>query len=99
LRFENDENKVYTINQILSSSTQTTNKETYLLLDQPLLPNININYFLLRRFIDDPTNIIVQAIKPPGGTGAGTIKPQYITGTLDKNLGGVVQKLQQQNTI
>ena len=99
LRFENDENKVYTINGILTSSIQNQNKETYLLLDQPLLPNINTDYFLLRRFIDDPTNIVVQAIKPAGGTGAGTIRPQYITNTLDNNLGRVVQKLQQQNTI
>lgn len=99
LRFENDENKVFTINRILSSSTQTSNKETYLLLDRPMIPGTNLNYFLLRRFEDDPTNIIVQAIKPAGGTGAGSIKPQYISKTLNKNLGQVVQKLQQQNTI
>lgn len=96
LRFENDEAKVYTINRILTQSAQG---ENYFLLDKPVVFGTNVNYFLLRRFIDDPTNIIVQAVKPPGGTGAGTIKPQYITGTLDKNLGRVVQKLQQQNTI
>jgi hypothetical protein len=99
LRFENDENKVYTINRIISSSIQTNNKETYLLLDRPLLSNINIDYFLLRRFIDDPSNIIVQGIKSAGGTGAGSIRPKYVEDELDDKMSSIVQKLNRENSI
>ena len=99
LRFENDENKVYTINRIISSSTQTNNRETYMLLDRPLLSNINLDYFLLRRFIDDPTNIVVQGIKAAGGTGAGSIRPKYIEKELNKNMSSIVQKLNRENSI
>jgi hypothetical protein len=99
LRFENDESKVFTINRIISSSTQTTNKETYLLLDRPMIPGTNINYFLQRRFVNDPTNIIVQGIKAAGGTGPGSIRPKYVESELEDNMSLIIQKLSRENNI
>lgn len=99
IRFENNELNTYTINKIISSSTQTTNGETYMLLDQPITNNTNINYFLLRRYAPEPSNIIIQGIKPSGGTGPGTFTPLYISQQLQDNMADIVSKLNSENTI
>lgn len=99
-RFENSELNVYTINKIISSSTdQGSNGQTVMLLDQPITNGTNVDYFLLRRFAPDPSNVIIQGIKPSGGTGAGTLKPLYITDNLNNNMASVVSKLSSENAI
>ena len=100
LRFENSELNVYTINKIISSSTdQGSNGQTVMLLDQPITNGTNVDYFLLRRFAPDPANVIIQGIKPSGGTGAGTLKPLYITDNLNNNMASIVSKLSSENAI
>ena len=87
------------INKIISSSAQTRNGETYLLLDQPLTNATNTDYFVLRRFAPDPSNIIIEGIKPSGSTGAGTITPLYISQQLQNSMSDIVSKLNSENTI
>lgn len=99
IRFENNELNTYTINKIISSSTQTGNGETYMLLDQPITNGTTVDYFLLRRFAPDPSNIIIQGIKPSGGTGPGTLTPLYINQQLQDNMANIVSKLNSENTI
>ena len=99
LRFENNELNTYTINKIISSSTQSGNGETYMLLDQPVTNGTNTDYFVLRRFAPDPSNVIVEGIKPSGGTGAGTLTPLYISPQLENDMANIVSKLNSENTI
>jgi hypothetical protein len=98
-RFENNEVNTYTINKIISSSRETSNGETHILLDKPITNTTNLNYFLLRRFYSDSSNIIVEGIKPAGGSGPGSISPQYITQQLQDNLSSIVAKLSRENSI
>lgn len=99
IRFENNELNTYTINKIISSSTETSNGETHLLLDRPISNGTNVNYFLLRRYYTDSSNIIIEGIKPAGGSGPGSISPQYITQQLQDNLSTIVAKLSRENSI
>ena len=98
-RFENDEGKVYSIARILSSSVQTPNGETYIQLDRTITPGTNINYFVLRRFIEDPTNILVQGVKGSGATGPGSIKAQATVQELEDSLPAIISRLNSENTI
>ena len=98
-RFENDEGKVYSIARIISSSVQTSNGETHIQLDRTITPGTNLNYFMLRRFVDDPTNIIVQGVKGSGGTGPGSIKAQATVQELEDSLPAIISKLNSENTI
>lgn len=98
-RFENDEGKTYSIAKIISSSAQTPNGEVYIQLDRSITPGTKINYFVLRRFIDDPTNILVQGIKGSGGTGPGSIKALATTQELEDNLPTIITRLNSENAI
>lgn len=99
LRFENNEINTYTINKIISSSLETSNGETHILLDKPLTYGTNTDYFLLRRFYADSSNVIVEGIKPEGGTGPGSLSPQYVTQQLQDNMTTIVAKLSRENSI
>lgn len=51
--------------------------------DVPSNPNYDIiNHFLIRRYIDDASYIILNTSKPIGATSPGTVKPKFITDKL-----------------
>jgi len=83
IRFEGNEDLTFNIVQITQSLTSSIIGSPYqaytLKLDKDLPFNINTDYFLLRRYIDDPSNIILNVDKPAGGTSGGTLKPEFIT--------------------
>jgi hypothetical protein len=62
------------------------NGEKYLFiqLDKPLINGIDYNRFLLRRYINDATSILMDGLRP-SPTGPYIIKPKYITGALNKD--------------
>ena len=64
-----------------------------------ITPGTNINYFVLRRFVDDPTNIIVQGVKASGGTGPGSIKAQATVQELEDSLPTIISRLNSENAI
>ena len=93
IRFEGNEDYTYTI---LSISTSSGILE--LTLDRNIDPNINLEYFLLRRYTDDPSNIILNLNKPAGASSAGILKPEYITVTLDSSILEIVEKIQSETS-
>lgn len=98
LRFNNDEAKAYTI-QSITSADQTNDGKIYLTLNQNLTSGSNLDYFLLRRFADDPTSVIIDSGKPGGGTPGGTAKPQFVSTTLDNNFSTILNDLSSKNLI
>jgi len=82
IRFQGVEQQVYTISQITQSVTQSAGTGDYnaltLVLDRPVSNNINTDYFLLRRYVNDPGNIILDISKPAGQTSDGILIPEFL---------------------
>jgi hypothetical protein len=89
IRFEGTEDYAYTI---ISVSTSSGTLE--LVLNDNIPSNVNLDYFLLRRYINDPSNIILNLNKPAGASSEGVLKPEYITPTLEDSIIKVIEKIQ-----
>lgn len=98
IRFNGTEQQTYIITGVTQSlKTQkglSGLQPTYtLILDRRISPSVNTDYFLLRRYFEDPSNIILAANKPAGSTSPGTLKPEYVTQPLEKIIGETLSEL------
>ena len=66
------------------SITQSATGQLQLNLDNDIPNGTNLNYFLLRRYVVDPGNIILDITKPAGQTSDGVLVPEYIADTAKK---------------
>lgn len=93
IRFENLESQTYVITQISQSTVTTPIAGTYnaltLVLDQNIPNTVNINYFLVRRWVDD-AYIILGTDKPAGQTSTGVLIPEYITEKTKKVVDSII---------
>jgi hypothetical protein len=95
IRFEGLENLAFVINNVTSSATG----QLILNLDRNIPNGTNLNFFLVRRYIEDPSSIILEVNKPAGASSGGVLKPQYISSELTNNLDSIIQNLKNQNLI
>jgi len=77
IRFGGTETQTYIITQVSQSLFNGYNALT-LILDRNITNNTNTDYFLLRRYVDDPSNIILDISKPAGSTSDGLITPEFL---------------------
>jgi hypothetical protein len=90
IRFNGTEKQTYIITGITQSLKAHkgligTHPTYTLILDKNIsTSSINTNYFLLRRYFEDPSNIILEINKPAGSTSTGIIKPEYVTKTVEE---------------
>jgi hypothetical protein len=75
-------------------------------LDKNIPNGVNLNYFLLRRYVEDPSSIILDVNFPLtdnsgsiNSAGNGILKPQYITKELESGIDTIIQNLKNQNLI
>jgi hypothetical protein len=102
IRFEGLEQLSFTITNVTSSATN----QMILNLDQEIPNGVNLDYFLLRRYVEDPSSIILDVNFPLtdnsssiNSAGNGILKPQYITKELESSIDTIVQNLKSQNLI
>lgn len=88
IRFEGTETQAYYIKRV---HTGTTGK-IILTLDRDVTAS-NLQWFLIRRYVDDPANIILEVDKPAGGTSPGILKPQYLSSNVEFNIDNILEKL------
>jgi hypothetical protein len=94
IRFEGLETNTYTI--ISASLTD----RLYLSLDRNISPGgTNLNFFLIRRYVDDPAFITLDVDKPAGDSGEGVLKPQYLTGRIEGKIDTILENLQERGLI
>ena len=89
IRFLGSEPYAYMVKDIIYPENAADGK-LKLKLDDTLnnLPNAitgSLDHFLLRRYVDDASYIILDSKKPMGSTSPGTIKPEFVTDLLDQN--------------
>jgi hypothetical protein len=89
IRFQAIEPNAYTI---LSS---IFTDRIYLSLDQEINPvNTNLNFFLLRRYVDDPAYLILEVDKPAGNSGGGLLKPEFLLGRTNSSINQILRNLE-----
>jgi hypothetical protein len=86
IRFQGIENLTFAIIAVTSSN----NNQMILNLDQEIPNGVNLDYFLLRRYVDDPSSILLNVNYPipdnsgsSNSTGNGILKPQYVTSEVN----------------
>ena len=94
IRFEAIEPNAYTI---VSASLDD---RLYLYLDKVISPTgSNADFFLIRRYVDDPAFIVLDVDKPAGDSGEGLLKPEYLTGRIEGKIDQILENLQERGLI
>ena len=109
IRFQNDEDQVYKIVEVLPPSTQPTVGEEKigrlkLVLSRPIDSSVDLNFFLIRRYVKDEGNIIIDFPKPYGipiepNSSTGLMFPEYPVEELSTNPDEVLKNLLEQKLI
>ena len=109
IRFENDEDQVYKIIEVLSPLTQPKIGDEEigrlkLILNRSIDPSVNLDFFLIRRYIQDEGNIIIDFPKPYGipiepNTATGLMFPEYPVKELSTKPDEVLKNLLEQKLI
>jgi hypothetical protein len=87
IRFQGTEEQAYQVVEVY----EDTNPKSFLL--DRYISAANLDWFLVRRYVDDPSNIIIEADKPAGGTAPGILKPQYLSRNAEDNIDTILENL------
>ena len=94
IRFEAIEPNAYTI--VSSSFTNFV----HLFLDQEINPvSTNLNFFLLRRYVDDPAYLILDVDKPAGASGNGILKPEFLSSDTNLKVDQILNNLEEKGLL
>jgi len=92
IRFEGDENKVFTISDAFINNIIGTPFLT-IVLDRPITGSIDINKFLFRRYVDDASAILFEGLMPQGWQPPAIIRPEFSSPGLNKNIDQIILEL------
>ncbi len=101
-RFEGREDRVYTAVQALIVPSASGNDSVLAVqLDRPIpvSGSLNLDHFLIRRYVDDASQILIEGFRPTGTTGPYIITPEYITPSLNKNVDTFITDLTQKGLL
>jgi hypothetical protein len=90
IRFQGTETQTYYINNV-----STAGGEVILTLDRniTLTTTDQLAYFLLRRYVNDPSYILLSVDKPSGGTSTGVLTPEYFYGETANKVDSILKTL------
>ena len=107
-RFEGREDFTYQVGKIYSAAesgsnriTETGSIEVQFNRDLPVSASssvLNLDHFLIRRYVDDASQIIIEGFRP-SNTGPYIITPEYVTPVLDKNIDSFITDLTQKGLL
>jgi len=109
-RFEGNENQVYSVKTIYSPGSNddrlfnSSSIEVHFnsILPVNSSPSIfNLDHFLIRRYVDDPSIILIEGLRPSGASGNGPwlIKPEFVTPSLNKSIDQFIVDLTERGLI
>jgi hypothetical protein len=89
------------LNERLSTSTPEVIEVHFNanLVTSSLSSNFNLDHFLIRRYIDDASQIIMGGFRPSNSTGPYLIRPEYVVPELNKNIDEIILDLTQKGLI
>jgi hypothetical protein len=92
-RFEGDETKTFMVTGI-EIIPPTILPDPYLIVylnRQISGSNINVNEFLLRRYVDNPAGLLLDGLKPSNFDQPYLIKPEYMSEKMEQNIGKYIE--------
>jgi len=100
-RVSGSENLVWQITNVSHSYNAGVSTELFVTLDKPYSGSYPPDYFLIRRYVTNPSLIIVGSTSSVVNTGGGTgfLLPSYTSQTLTTNFNDIIQNLAQKNLI
>jgi hypothetical protein len=104
-RFEGREDRVLMVKDIHVTTVDVIGYPTFPLLlvelNQPILPSgsMNLDHFLIRRYVDDATTTIIEGFKPDGSSAPYIVKPQYVVPELDRDIDSFILDLTQKGLL
>ena len=91
-RFEGDETKTFMVSSAAITKPLPSITLLRIILDKPISgSNINVNEFLLRRYVDNPAGLLLDGLKPSGFNGPYIIKPEYMSEKMEQNIGKYIE--------
>jgi len=108
-RFEGDERFTYMVKDVYgpnegsgSRITPTGSIEVQFDKNLPVnadFSNFNLDHFLIRRYVDDPSQIIFEGEKPLNSQGPYILTPEFSTAELNKDIDDVITNLKERGLI
>ncbi|MDB4344524.1 hypothetical protein OAA18_00400 [bacterium] len=100
IRFQGTETQTYKITAIDVATNPSYPGALVYTVDRNItLTNTEMNWFLVRRYVDNPANIILEVDKPAGGTSPGILKPQYLSKDAEDNIDTILENLRRDSLI
>ena len=95
IRFLGTETQTYTVVEVKNNQSPP-----HIVFDRNVnLTNTQMNWFLHRRYVTDPSYLILEVDKPSGGTSTGVLTPEYFYGETEEKVDSILQKLTRDNLI
>ena len=108
-RFEGREDFVYQVGKVFAPwesgsgrLTQTGSVEVHFNGNLPVSASssaFNLDHFLIRRYVDDPAQIIMEGFRPISSSGPYIVRPEYVVPELDKSVDQFVLDLTQKGLL
>lgn len=92
-RFDGNEINTYTVSNVVKAG------KVFVEFDRNIPPQININNFTHRRYVDSSKHILLNMDKPLGATTGGIIVPQYMDASAEESIGKVISNLRERGII
>jgi len=104
-RFEGNENNTFVVKKIYDVGetdnervSQTGSIEVQFGNNLPSA-SIDLDHFLIRRYVDDASQILIEGFRPTGTEGPYIITPEYVTPSLNKNVDTFITDLTQKGLL
>jgi hypothetical protein len=108
-RFEGREDFVFQVGKIFGPAnsgsdriTQTGSIEVHFNYNLPVSASssaFNLDHFLIRRYIDDASLILMEGYRPTNASGPYIVRPEYVVSELDKSVDEFILDLTQKGLI
>jgi hypothetical protein len=98
IRFQGTETQTYTITSV-DNAISTPGAIVFTVDRQINLTNADMNWFLVRRYVTDPSYLILEVDKPAGGTSTGVLTPEYFYGATEEKVDNILKELTRDNLI
>jgi hypothetical protein len=108
-RFEGREDFTFIVGKIFGPAesgsariTQTGSIEVHFHANLPVSASslvFNLDHFLIRRYVDDASQILFEGFKPINSTGPYLVSPEYVVSDLNKNVDSFIVDLTQKGLL
>jgi hypothetical protein len=104
-KFEGNENNVFIVKRAydvndLDSERVSQTGSVEIQFNTPLpSQSINLDHFVIRRYVDDASQILIEGFKPNNSTGPYILRPEYVTSELDKGIDDYILILKEKGLI